>query len=168
MQLCPITFKPANNGAIDCATKIFKINGVKGFFHGMSAPIVGYTPTNALAFYGYSIGKSLFSPQSSSNSKTARPHTEVFKAGLVAGTFQTLLMVPIDRIKCVMQTQKQQQYKNAIDCVSQLVAQGGLRSLYRGTVLTLLRDVPCNGIYFTTYEFFKTLELQETEEDVRD
>jgi solute carrier family 25 carnitine/acylcarnitine transporter 20/29 len=41
------------------------------------------------------------------------------------------------------------------DCARQLWQQGGIRSIYRGTVLTLMRDVPASGCYFGFYEFVK-------------
>ena len=39
--------------------------------------------------------------------------------------------------------------------------QGGLRSLYRGTILTLARDVPASGCYFGMYEFVKDMLTPE-------
>ena len=41
------------------------------------------------------------------------------------------------------------------DCAKQLMADGGIRNLYRGTLLTLARDVPASGCYFGFYEFIK-------------
>ena len=41
------------------------------------------------------------------------------------------------------------------DVAKQLWREGGIRSLYRGTVLTLARDVPASGCYFGFYEFVK-------------
>ncbi|CAF4419111.1 unnamed protein product, partial [Adineta steineri] len=33
--------------------------------------------------------------------------------------------------------------------------EGGIRSIYRGTALTLMRDVPATGVYFASYEYLK-------------
>jgi solute carrier family 25 carnitine/acylcarnitine transporter 20/29 len=36
-----------------------------------------------------------------------------------------------------------------------LVKEGGVRSVYKGTFATLMRDVPASGMYFMTYEQLK-------------
>lgn len=33
--------------------------------------------------------------------------------------------------------------------------EAGIRGIYKGTVLTLMRDVPASGMYFMTYEWMK-------------
>lgn len=37
-------------------------------------------------------------------------------------------------------------YKGPVDCARQLYRQGGIRSIYKGTAATLLRDVPASGM----------------------
>jgi len=41
------------------------------------------------------------------------------------------------------------------DVVKQLYRNGGIKSVYRGTVLTLARDIPASGMYFGFYEIVK-------------
>ena len=48
-------------------------------------------------------------------------------------------------------------YKGPIDCAKQLYREGGLRSVYRGSMATLCRDVPASGVYFCTYEWLKNV-----------
>jgi solute carrier family 25 carnitine/acylcarnitine transporter 20/29 len=38
-----------------------------------------------------------------------------------------------------------------------LYKEGGIRSIYKGTFATLLRDVPASGVYFATYEWLKKI-----------
>ena len=47
-----------------------------------------------------------------------------------------------------------------VDCARDVYATGGIRSLYRGTLLTLMRDVPGSVVWFGTYEFVKSSLLQ--------
>ena len=42
-----------------------------------------------------------------------------------------------------------------MDCATKVYQEGGIRSLYRGTLLTLLRDVPGSMAWFGTYEVVK-------------
>ena len=41
------------------------------------------------------------------------------------------------------------------DCAKKLYKEGGIRSIYKGTAATALRDVPASGVYFATYDWFK-------------
>jgi solute carrier family 25 (mitochondrial carnitine/acylcarnitine transporter), member 20/29 len=85
---------------------------------------------------------------------------QLFLAGGMAGVFTTGIMAPSERIKCLLQVQASnkneiKKYKGTIDCVCQLFKQGGIRSVYKGTTATLLRDVPSSGAYFLSYECLK-------------
>jgi solute carrier family 25 carnitine/acylcarnitine transporter 20/29 len=74
----------------------------------------------------------------------------------------TAVMTPGERIKVLLQIQGQNaekgvppKYKGSLDVVKSLYREGGLASLYRGTVATLLRDVPGSIAYFVGYEWIK-------------
>jgi solute carrier family 25 carnitine/acylcarnitine transporter 20/29 len=82
---------------------------------------------------------------------------QLFSAGLLSGVFTTGIMAPGERIKCLlqMQTGDNKKYNGFTDCVKKLYAEGGIRSIYKGTVATALRDVPASGVYFMTYDMIK-------------
>uniref|UniRef100_G3WLL0 Solute carrier family 25 member 20 n=1 Tax=Sarcophilus harrisii TaxID=9305 RepID=G3WLL0_SARHA len=46
-------------------------------------------------------------------------------------------------------------YHGAWDCIKKVYQEAGIRGIYKGTVLTLMRDVPASGMYFMTYEWMK-------------
>lgn len=68
-------------------------------------------------------------------------------------------MAPGERIKCLLQIQSassaEKKYNGTLDCAKKLYRQGGIRSIYKGTAATLMRDVPASGVYFATYDWFK-------------
>lgn len=68
-------------------------------------------------------------------------------------------MAPSERVKVLMQIQGQQggeqKYKGPLDVVRQLYKEGGVRSIWRGTGATLLRDSPGSAAYFVAYELIK-------------
>lgn len=148
---------PLYSGTFDCAKKIVKNEGFKGLYKGMAAPLVGVTPMYAVCFLGFGVGKSLQTP-SKPNGEYSLP--QIFTSGLMAGVFTTGIMAPGERIKCLLQIQSGQggekKYNGAIDCAKKLYKEGGIRSVYKGTVATLLRDVPASGVYFMTYEWLKS------------
>lgn len=146
------------NGTLDCAKKIVKHEGFKGLYKGMAAPLVGVTPMYAICFLGFGVGKSLQTPKLPNGEYTL---PQIFTAGLMAGVFTTGIMAPGERVKCLLQIQSgvgaEKKYNGFADCVKKLYAEGGIRSIYKGTVATLLRDVPASGVYFMTYEWLKKM-----------
>ncbi|CAK9305048.1 unnamed protein product [Gordionus sp. m RMFG-2023] len=149
--------KALYSSATDCAKKTFYSEGIKGLYKGMAAPLVGVTPMFALCFFGFAVGKKI--QHKSENRKNYTP-LQLFNAGMLSGVFTTIIMVPGERIKCLLQVQqdsKEKLYKGPADVAKKLYKQGGIASIYRGTCATLLRDVPASGVYFMTYEWLKDL-----------
>lgn len=75
----------------------------------------------------------------------------------------TLITAPFERVKVLLQIQGQKQllpgekpkYSGGFDVVKQLYREGGVRSVYRGSAMTLARDGPGSAAYFATYEYIK-------------
>lgn len=147
--------KPLYLGTWDCALKTVRNEGFFGLYKGMAAPLVGVTPMFAVCFLGFGIGKKL---QQKTPDETLTA-VQLFNAGMLSGVFTTAIMTPGERIKCLLQVQAAgtgpKLYNGPIDVVKVLYKQGGIRSLYKGTCATLLRDVPASGVYFLTYEWLK-------------
>lgn len=148
---------PLYRGTFDCAKKIFVKEGVRGLFRGMAAPIMGVGPVFAICFYGNSLGEKL---------QQTHPDEELgmiqhFAAGMLAGVLTTSILAPGERIKCLLQVQQAQtgpaatKYAGPRDCAKQLYREGGLRSVFKGSAATLLRDVPASGMYFMSYEWLQ-------------
>lgn len=75
----------------------------------------------------------------------------------------TLITAPFERVKVLLQIQGQKQlapgerprYSSGLDVVRQLYRKGGIRSVFRGSTMTLARDGPGSAAYFATYEYIK-------------
>eukprot|EP00064_Thunnus_orientalis_P014338 superscaffoldBa00002471_g14381 len=147
---------PMYAGTIDCCKKTLAQEGLKGLYKGMAAPIIGVTPMFAVCFFGFGLGKKL---------QQKHPHDiltypQLFAAGMLSGVFTTAIMTPGERIKCLLQIQASSgevKYAGPMDCVKQLYKESGIRGIYKGTALTLMRDVPASGMYFMSYEWLKNL-----------
>jgi len=154
---------PQFAGTWDCAAKTVKKEGFKGLYKGMAAPILGVTPMYAICFLGFSIGKKL---QQTTPDQQLTP-IQIFQAGMLSGIFTTAIMTPGERIKCLLQIQQasgdtaKAKYAGPVDCAKQLYKEGGIRSIYKGTGATLLRDVPASGMYFMTYEWLQQVLTPE-------
>lgn len=106
-------------------------------YKGMSAPIAGVAPIFAISFFGFGVGKKLL--QEGNEPLT---NTKFFLAGAFSGIFTTSVMAPGERIKCLLQVQQgggPQKYSGMVDCAKQLYKEGGIRSIYKGSLATLLR-----------------------------
>jgi len=145
---------PIYSGTLDCAKKTIAKEGFKGLYKGMTTPLVGITPIYAICFFGYGVGQKL----QTKDPNVALTLPQIFNAGMVAGVFTTVIMAPGERIKCLLQIQaggdpSTHKYAGPVDCAKQLYREEGLfRGVYRGTMATLLRDVPASGMYFMGYE----------------
>ncbi|KAK5615199.1 hypothetical protein CRENBAI_004481 [Crenichthys baileyi] len=125
-------------GTIDCLKKTLAKEGVKGLYKGMAAPIIGVTPMFAVCFFGFGLGKKL--QQRTPDDILTYP--QLFAAGMLSGVFTTAIMAPGERIKCLLQIQATTgdvKYAGPMDCVKQLYRQSGIRGIYKGTALTLMR-----------------------------
>ncbi|KAF1818467.1 mitochondrial carrier [Dissoconium aciculare CBS 342.82] len=150
-------------GAMDVVRKTVAREGLaKGMYAGVSAPLVGVTPIFAINFWAYGVGKQLV--ESFSNNKTGQlTVAQVSAAGLFSAIPMTVVTAPFERVKIILQIQGQKElapgekprYSGGVDVVRQLYKEGGLRSVYRGSLMTFARDGPGSAAYFATYETIK-------------
>ncbi|XP_017475843.1 PREDICTED: congested-like trachea protein isoform X1 [Rhagoletis zephyria] len=154
--------QPLYKGTFDCAAKTIKNEGVKGLYKGMSAPLTGVAPIFALCFAGYSLGKRV--QQTGENTKLN--YTQIAIAGSFSGLLSTVITAPGERIKCLLQVQQasggERKYKGMLDTAVQLYKEGGIRSVYKGSCATLLRDLPANAFYFLAYEYIQDKAKEQT------
>ncbi|KAF3045171.1 carnitine transporter [Didymella heteroderae] len=155
--------KGVYNGAMDVLRKGIAREGlVRGLYAGVSAPLVGVTPMFAVSFWGYDLGKQLVTSLSTVENGQFSV-AQVSAAGFFSAIPQTLITAPFERVKVLLQIQGQKnlapgekpKYNGGVDVVRQLYKEGGIRSVYRGSAMTLARDGPGSAFYFATYETVK-------------
>ncbi|KAK1998970.1 mitochondrial carrier [Colletotrichum falcatum] len=156
--------KGVYSSAVDVVKKSIARDGLRrGLYAGVSAPLVGVTPMFAVSFWGYDVGKSLVRSSSSSSDPSAPLSiAQVSAAGFFSAVPMTAITAPFERVKVILQVQSQRlkpgeapKYAGGADVVRQLYAEGGLRSVFRGSAATLARDGPGSAAYFAAYEYIK-------------
>jgi Mitochondrial carrier protein len=67
---------------------------------------------------------------------------QLFSAGALAGLFNSFIVTPVDRVKCLLQVRRgtTSEYKGSFDCANQLMRKEGIHSLYRGFGITIIRS----------------------------
>lgn len=139
-------------------SRTFREGGIRGLYRGVSAPILAISPIFAISFWGYDMGQRVVRYASDNQTGDLSIPQKCIAGGL-SGIPTTVLMAPSERIKCLMQINVGK-YSSMWDCTRQVYKEGGIKSVYRGTVFTLLRDVPGSVAWFGTYEAVKLLMIR--------
>lgn len=159
--------KGVYTGAIDVVKRTIAREGLaRGLYAGVSAPLVGVTPMFAVSFWGYDMGKRLVNSFTTVPVKNNTPQYsigQISAAGFFSAIPMTLITAPFERVKVLLQIQGQKhlapgekpKYSGGIDVVRQLYKEGGIRSVFRGSAMTLARDGPGSAAYFAVYEYVK-------------
>jgi hypothetical protein len=143
-----------------CVTGIARNEGLNGFYAGVGAPIGGAAFENAFVFLSYGRGKSLYRWLMNVPEGAPDPTASIWFAGAFGGISTSLVLTPVELLKCRVQTQPkgaERKYKGVFDCGVKVIRDEGPRSLYNGFSATLLREVPGNACWFGMYEQSKWL-----------
>lgn len=159
----------ANGSVFGMLSNTLRREGARGLYRGVSAPLTAVSPMFAVSFWSYDIAQRMVKSHGQrdmSEEERARSYSlsmkEICAAGAISSIPTTGIMAPTERIKCLLQVQGNEVEKGGkakssgmIDCARRVLKEGGVRSLYKGTVATLARDVPGTVAYFGTYELVK-------------
>ncbi|KAI4760185.1 hypothetical protein E4T51_06757 [Aureobasidium sp. EXF-12344] len=111
---------------------------------------------------GYDLGKKLVSSLSTVENNQFTTG-QICAAGAFSAVPTTAIAAPFERVKVLLQIQGQKtlapgekpKYAGGVDVVRQLYREGGIRSVFRGSAMTLARDAPGSAAYFAAYETVK-------------
>lgn len=139
--------------------------GIRGIYRGVSAPVFATSPMFAVSFWGYDMGKRIVRECDTDTDTDGEEGyqfslQQLCMAGGLSALPTTAIMAPSERLKCLLQldsnsTGGTKKYNGLVDCFRKVYAEGGMKSVYKGTAATLLRDVPGSIAWFGTYEFTK-------------
>lgn len=159
-----------NEGIFKTLAKIWREEGFKGFLRGNGINCIRVFPYSAVQYATYQNMKMYFlshSPQS----KDLTSAQKLF-SGAVAGTLSVLATYPMDLVKTRLSIQTaslKNLQKSRVDStkikppgifkslITIYRTEGGLKSLYRGFLPTVLGVAPYTSLSFTFYESLKQL-----------
>ncbi|KAJ3490545.1 hypothetical protein NLI96_g1332 [Meripilus lineatus] len=148
-------------GAIDVVKQTVARDGATGLYRGVVPPLLGVTPIFAVSFWSYDMAKLLIYKVTPNRSSQDLSIAEFAAAGFLSAIPTTLVTAPVERAKVLLQVQGQgqggPQYNGVFDVVKHLYKEGGVRSVFRGSTATVLRDGPGSAAYFAAYEVTKKL-----------
>jgi solute carrier family 25 carnitine/acylcarnitine transporter 20/29 len=138
------------DGMLDCARKVLAAEGLRGLFRGTVATLWRDVPGTGVWFAAYEIvRRSALKPGQTISDIS--PLVSLFAGGM-AGVCNWLAVFPIDVIKSRVQTSATGRYlpgtRGMIQCGRDLVAEGGVRALFKGLTPALVRSFPANASCF--------------------
>lgn len=113
---------------------------------------------NAIAFQTYAtLSRALDGNPAATDPPSYRA---VALGGIGTGATQSLLLSPVELLKIRLQLQNKTNpailhHKGPIDMARSIFRAQGLRGIYRGLGITIMRDAPSHGVYFWTYEYMR-------------
>ncbi|KAK8362008.1 hypothetical protein V6Z12_A03G074500 [Gossypium hirsutum] len=148
--------------------KIWKEDGVLGFFRGNGLNVVKVAPESAIKFYAYEMLKNVIGDSMGNKNGDIGASGRLI-AGGVAGAVAQSAIYPMDLVKTRLQTCASEggRAPNLGKLTKDIWVQEGPRAFYKGLVPSLLGIIPYAGIDLAVYETLKDLSrtyiLQDSE-----
>ncbi|KIX01750.1 uncharacterized protein Z518_09477 [Rhinocladiella mackenziei CBS 650.93] len=149
-------------------------------YRGLSAPLVGAAIETSSLFFSYRIAQdivvaatpSLTAQRNPNNDKVELPIPALVGCGAASGAFTSLLLTPIELIKCKMQVSRTPSHlaselgctntspPGPIELIRTVFRAQGLLGFWRGQLGTLIRETGGSAAWFGSYEGVKVLFLK--------
>ncbi|XP_020228870.1 mitochondrial arginine transporter BAC2 [Cajanus cajan] len=146
-----------NGSAFTILRHMVAREGPTSLYRGMGAPLASVTFQNAMVFQTYALLSRAF--DSSVSLKDPPSYKGVALGGVGTGALQSLLLSPVELIKVRLQLQNRghmtESEKGPIRLAKNIWRKEGLRGIYRGFGVTVMRDAPSHGLYFWSYEYMR-------------
>lgn len=150
-------------GTWDCLRKSVRQFGLRrGLYAGMAVPMLTVAPVYAAYFWAFDEGKRLFRQVAGQSLGEGEPlplSGNVF-AGAFSAVLGTLVIIPGDLVKVQLQVESakpvaERRFAGPAACIRRITASEGALGLYRGSGVTMCREVPATIVYYSLYESIK-------------
>jgi solute carrier family 25 carnitine/acylcarnitine transporter 20/29 len=122
----------------------------------MGFPLIAVPIINAVVFAVHELSRRCFG----FNDENTMNLYEGTIYGGIAGLANTIIVTPVDLVKCRLQIQadnNNRKYTGILDCVRKVFKKEGFKGLYKGNVITILREVPAYAAQFGGYYYSKQI-----------
>ncbi|OJJ43693.1 hypothetical protein ASPZODRAFT_73806 [Penicilliopsis zonata CBS 506.65] len=141
-------------GPLDCLRQSLQADGIGGLYRGISAPLTGAAVETSSLFFSYRLLQdvlkaSVYSPLE------PLPFSALLACGAASGSFTSLLLTPIELIKCKMQVPVEftgQPRPGALALIVSVFRHDGLLGFWRGQMGTFIRETGGGAAWFGGYE----------------
>ncbi|KAL6248974.1 mitochondrial ornithine carrier protein [Rhinocladiella similis] len=173
---------PRLQGPLDAFSAAFKSpeGALVSLYRGISAPLLGAAIETSSLFFSYRIAQDLVVAASPTyraqrdqhNGKVELPFSSLLGCGAASGAFTSLLLTPIELIKCKMQVPIPPSHLAAdlgytttrppgpIELIRAVFRSQGILGFWHGQLGTLIRETGGSAAWFGSYEGVKMLFRQ--------
>lgn len=156
MQSQPDNLPLRYAGPIDCFRQSWHEEGARGLYRGVSAPLVGAAIETSSLFFSYRIAQEVVRstrliPQDGS---PLSPEA-LTVCGAASGAFTSLLLTPIELVKCQMQVPSSAsplRTQKPLPIISSIFRHYGIFGFWHGHMGTLIRETGGSAAWFGVYE----------------
>lgn len=158
LQSQPDTLPLRYTGPLDCFQQSFRAEGVRGLYRGISAPLAGAAVETGSLFLSYRVTQEILQATIFTTTPTL-PFSALLICGASSGAFTSLLLTPIELIKCKMQVPASGGYKGPgpLSIIASVFRHSGVLGFWRGQMGTLIRETGGSAAWFGGYEGVSSL-----------
>ena len=156
LQSQPDTLPLRYQGPLDCFRQSLRVEGVTGLYRGISAPLVGAAIETSSLFFSYRIAQNAL--QATILPPTTHdplPLSALIASGGASGAFTSLLLTPIELVKCQMQvplSSARIQGPGPLSIIASIFRHHGILGFWHGQLGTLIRETGGSAAWFGSYE----------------
>lgn len=152
-DICKVRMATMNTGSlVKTFQAIVKDEGLLKLWSGSTFPLIFYGICNSIVFAVNEKSKYFFRRQ---NKSIDLRYEQFWISGALAGVANAPISAPMEHIRIRLQTDKTGKYSGSFDAAWKIFQEHGLRGIYKGFLITLLREFVLYGFYFSTYEILK-------------
>ena len=136
---------------VDCIEKIYRYEGIRGVYRGMSCTLMRELPAFGIYFSSY------YSLCGLLNANDGKLNIgKLLLCGGLSGIFSWMLTYPIDFMKTRLQIDGmgKNMYNGILDCAVKSYKQEGYKVFFKGLNATLIRAFPTNAATLATVTVF--------------
>lgn len=157
---------------------------IRSLYRGISAPLLGAAVETSSLFFSYRIAQDAWisaSPtlrreKERNNGKVELPFGALLMCGAASGAFTSLLLTPIELVKCKMQVPVDAygafKAPGPVQIITSIFRNQGISGFWHGQLGTLIRETGGSAAWFGSYEGVKILFMKhdkslETIDDIK-
>jgi len=160
LQSQPDTLPLRYTGPLDCFKQSIRAEGISGLYRGISAPLIGAAIETSSLFFSYRIAQDVLQAtvselRESKEKGVPLPLSALVACGAASGAFTSLLLTPIELVKCQMQVPlsgSTLRGPGPISIIASVFRHHGIFGFWHGQLGTLIRETGGSAAWFGSYE----------------
>ncbi|TAQ89552.1 hypothetical protein B7494_g2112 [Chlorociboria aeruginascens] len=150
----PLRYK----GPIDCFRQSISSDGLLGLYRGISAPLVGAALETSSLFFWERVGRESLFRSGLYQREKPLPLSALWLTGAISGAFTSLVLTPIELVKCKIQvpasSSSSAAYKvpTPLAVIRDVFHHQGIRGFWNGQLGTLIRETGGCAAWFGSKE----------------